>query len=354
MNTKLKILIIRLSALGDILHSSIILKPIKKKYPNASISWLTQKKNQAVLESIAELDKVYSIDDNLHLLNFFQKVAAFFSLIKKIREANYHYVIDIQGLFKSGVLAFFSKAKITIGFAKCNAREFSYLFYNRKIKTKTIHNIYLKNLKLLEGLSIREPVFSESFPRFKIPSKNPLVDELLRKKKQKKFILINPWTSFKNKNIPYRNLYLIIKKINITTGLKPLLVYTTSSQLKSLKSLKKKTDFHIAPKMSLMSLFYLIKKVDFYLGCDSGPGYFSFFAKTKSVMLFGPSNATRQTPPEKFSYFTSVYSAYECPIIKKEPILTGYRCINKNCLNNKCMKKFTPSDIFDEKFFQAI
>ena len=345
------VLVIRLSSLGDILHSSVILNPIKKKFPNSTISWLSEKRNFSILATIREIDKIYSIDNDFDLLNFSQKIKEIFSLMKKIRKQKYDYVIDIQGLFKSGVLTFLSKAKFKIGFSKSNSREFSYFFYNQRIKTKFIQNIFLKNLKLLEGMKIKELEFKRTFPNFKIPSNNSKINGYLSGlEKQKKWVLINPWSSFKNKNIPTRNLNLIIKKLNVTYQIKPLLIYSASKELAKLKEMARKTFFFIVPKMNLLELMYLIKKSNLYLGVDSGPSYISFLLKKKTIILFGPTNLNRQAPPGDFNHLEKIYSSYDCPIIKKEPILTAYRCLNRNCLNNLCMKKYTPSSIPLEKF----
>ncbi len=349
--------------MGDILHSSIILKPIKEKFPDAEIAWLSNQSNEQILRSIKEIDKIFLLDEKVNFLNFFTKMGQLISTIRKIRKEKYDWVIDIQGLFKSGILSYLSKPKSSIGFSKSNARELSHLFYKHRIETKSITNIFLKNLELVSPLLSASTPFVEiknngllekAFPTFTVV-KSKKVDEWIKKEKVSEIVIINPWSSFKNKNLPLENLKLIIKEINRSGNLKPLLIYSKKNELKELKSLEKDASFSflIVPKISLRELLYLIELSTLYLGVDSGPSYMSFLLKKKTKILFGPTNAKRQGPPDfkSLSFVEKLYSTYPCPIIHKEPISGAYRCLNKNCSNNLCMKKFSIKDVFANKYF---
>ena len=86
----MKFLIIKLSSLGDIIHSLPLIYKLRQSYPDAQIDWLTGEKGIELLSLIKEINNVYL----LNLKNIFQ-----------IQKQKYDYVIDVQGLFKTGFLS---------------------------------------------------------------------------------------------------------------------------------------------------------------------------------------------------------------------------------------------------------
>jgi heptosyltransferase-1 len=123
-----KILLIKLSALGDVVHTFPVLNKLRRRYPKARIDWL-------VTPGIAELLR-YNPAIN-HVIEFLRsewaepwRPAPYVStarLIAQLRAAEYDLVIDLQGQLRSAVLAFTSGAPVRIGFDKPRADAFTSL-----------------------------------------------------------------------------------------------------------------------------------------------------------------------------------------------------------------------------------
>ena len=133
-----RILLIKPSSLGDVTHALPILHLLRKKYPNAKISWLVAPYCSGLLEGHPDLDEVI-LFDRRRFGTAWKNPAAGLDLIRfkrDLRRRQFDWVIDLQGLFRSGWLAWFTRAPVRIGFA--NAREFAPFFYTHRIPIATM------------------------------------------------------------------------------------------------------------------------------------------------------------------------------------------------------------------------
>ncbi len=126
-----KIAIIKLSAMGDIIHSMVALEFIKKKYPNMQIDWFVESAFSGILEDNPNINKIVK----LNLKSIKKSKKEFFTqlnLIKSFKKENYDLIIDAQGLIKSSLVARILGKNIA-GFCKNSTREsFASFFYSKK------------------------------------------------------------------------------------------------------------------------------------------------------------------------------------------------------------------------------
>ncbi len=118
----MKILIIRLGAVGDVIRTIPVLDYIHKKFKNPEISWIVEDRASNLLINHPLLKKVYIIPR--------KKYYKVFRIIKEIRKEKFDLVLDFHGLLKSGVISFFSGVKSRVGFNKKNCKEFNWIFNN--------------------------------------------------------------------------------------------------------------------------------------------------------------------------------------------------------------------------------
>ncbi|MCP4718115.1 MAG: glycosyltransferase family 9 protein, partial [Desulfobacteraceae bacterium] len=141
------ILIIKPSALGDIVHSLPFLNALKKGFPHARIDWVVGHGLHTFLEGHPMINKLWVIkkDQWKKLGNLKQTIGEINDLRRGLGASSYDVSIDLSGLFRSGVISYFSKAKIKLGFKESD--EGSPFFYTHKIHgSMNIHAIdrYLK------------------------------------------------------------------------------------------------------------------------------------------------------------------------------------------------------------------
>src|SRR3954451_5717301 len=125
-----RILIIKPSAIGDVVHALPVLARIKKRWPDAQISWLVTPACSGLLEGHPLLDEVILFDRKRWggMWRSPRLFGEWRRFTRELRERRFGLVIDLQGLFRSGWLAWKTGAAVCVGFA--NAREFAPLFYS--------------------------------------------------------------------------------------------------------------------------------------------------------------------------------------------------------------------------------
>src|SRR4030065_1675338 len=122
-----RILIVKPSSLGDIIHSLPVLWALRKTYPDAYIGWVVKEFWQDVLTDNPLID---------HLIILRKGVSGIISAIRETRSLRFDTVIDLQGLIRSGIITYLSGAKTRTGFS--NAREFAHFCYNRKVEVPSV------------------------------------------------------------------------------------------------------------------------------------------------------------------------------------------------------------------------
>jgi lipopolysaccharide heptosyltransferase II len=130
-----RILLIKPSSLGDVVHALPVLHGLRTRYPEAQIDWLIAPPFASLIEHHPDLSNVIVFDRRRfgRIGRSWAATRAFLRFLADLRRARYDLVIDLQGLFRSGFMSWASRAPMRIGFRE--AREYAWAFYNRYIPT---------------------------------------------------------------------------------------------------------------------------------------------------------------------------------------------------------------------------
>jgi len=148
---------IKLSSLGDIVHALPVLHALKRRWPEARVDWLVDESYARLLAGHPELDEVIALPRRRS-----SAPGRLAGLVRELRAREYDTVVDLQGLFRSGLLAALAGGRLRAGFA--NGREFSPLFYNLRVQVPAVdmHAVdrYLLVAQALGAAGDREPEFT--------------------------------------------------------------------------------------------------------------------------------------------------------------------------------------------------
>jgi len=321
----MNIAIVRLSALGDIVHSMVILQFIKKHFPNSNITWITQKNFVDLLKFNPDIKKVIGID--LKKIKANKSIKEIKNLINFLKNIDsFDYILDIQGLLKSAIISYFLGKKrygLEIGCAKEFLTTF---FYTAKLIIPCEKNIIYRNLDFTSKVFKFEyndlEILKKKSYLFYDKTKNySYLDSFLEDKN----ILIVAGSSKENKNYPSDSFIRVIKDLNKNT----LLLWGNEYEREKALYISRCTHAKVLPKLSLNDLKYLISKVDLVIGADTGPVHMAWAMNKTSIVLFG------YTPPS-LMYQTDKNIAIKSPSIAK-------RCrFNKN---DDSIKQIEPKQI---------
>jgi ADP-heptose:LPS heptosyltransferase len=118
-----KILILKFSALGDVVHTLPIAATIRKSLPNSHIAWMVEERYQDLLVGNPDIDEVIPLRTKVWRKNWNSKsLGEILHTIKTLRRQNFDLVLDLHGLLKSGIIARLSGAPTRIGFHRNNCK----------------------------------------------------------------------------------------------------------------------------------------------------------------------------------------------------------------------------------------
>ncbi len=323
----MKILFVKLSAIGDVTHVLPIVKYLKLNNSEIFIGWVVQKLSYFLLKDNPFIDKIH-IMENKDFRNYVK-------IIRELKEEKYEVSIDFQGLTKSAIIPFFAGIKKRIGFGDEDGREISKLFYNYKvIPDKGLH-IIDKNFSLVKVLGFENFDVNALIPYIYINFSDDIKDKF-KDYNIEKSIIINPGGGWKTKiwSIKYYQqlISMLVKKgffINILWGpgeeKLARKIYDGFNQNYAVK---------LFPPTNLLEMSYIVKNAKLVIGGDTGPLHIAAGFGTKTICIFGPSDSRRNAPIGKN--------------ISLQKFLSCGPCWNrKYCKYNlKCLTLIKPMEVY--------
>jgi heptosyltransferase I len=287
----MRIAIVKLSAMGDIVHAMIVLQYIKRFNHKISIDWIVEEGYKDLLKFNPQISNLYVVNFKNAKKN--KSIMVLYKDLNKLRNHEiYDLVIDMQGLIKSAIVSKLLPSKQIVGFDKFSIRErLASNFYNKKLNCSYETNVILRNLALIEfalGFSVEtQQIYN------KIPFMYSNVKELdIDIAKSEKNILLIPGASHASKRYPAES---FAKLANLLEG-NYLILWGTSDEQLIAKAIKKRAPHvKICPKLTIEKLISLISKLDLVVGSDTGPTHIAWALNIPSIMLFGPTPGYRNT-----------------------------------------------------------
>ncbi len=310
----MRIAIVKLSAMGDIIHSMVALQFIKKYNQSIIIDWFIEESFKEILTHNPHINNIYS----LNLKKIKKDKLSIFSQIKLIKEYssnNYDLIIDAQGLVKSAIVSKLL-GRNTAGFDFRSAREsLASIFYKNKIKIDYSANTIDRNIKILSyplgfNISSTEILIKKHFLFFK-KEDDVIYTYLLKSSKNIIFVIGSTW---KSRNYPKEKILKIIKKLKENC----LIIWGNNSEKEDALWIAKNSKYAtVMPKINLNSLKALIYNADLLIGNDTGPTHMAWGLNIPSITIFGPTPINR------------VYQTSINKVIKSSSIVNHYK-LNKN------------------------
>ena len=287
----MKIAIVRMSALGDIVHSMVILQFIKKHYPDSVVDWFVEKRFKGILENNPHINEIHQV--SLKSVKESKSLCLLLKELRKIRKlSKYDLIIDMQGLIKSALVARMIHSDMTLGFDKDSLREsLAAIFYKRTYKIDYAENVIRRNLSLV-SYALNFSVENESINRkeaFLYSSKEYVYDAVSATKKN---ILLIPGASYSSKCYPKERFVELTRQIDAN-----YIIIWGNDREKIIADEIKYQSQHVVvmDKLSLDALISLINQVDLVIGSDTGPTHMAWALNIPSITLFGPTPGYRNT-----------------------------------------------------------
>jgi lipopolysaccharide heptosyltransferase I len=304
----MNVLVVRLGALGDIVHTIPAVAALRAAMPHARIDWLVEAKHRAIVDLVPAVDRVVTLNG--------RTIGAWVDAIRRLRETSYDVALDFQGLMKSAVFARASGAHRVAGFSIWHLREKSARpFYSETDQGSTrtqddaaVHVIQ-KNLHLLKVLGINTT--HVDFPFARVPSR--ALEQIRVRLGDVPFALINPGAAWPNKRWPPQHFAEIATFLRDVRGLASVVLWGPGEQ-ELAQSIVEATAgaAHLSPATDVPDLVEISRAAAIIVSGDTGPLHIAAAVGTPAVALYGPTDPDRNGPWNPNDVKISRFDACDC------------------------------------------
>ena len=335
------ILIVKLSAIGDVVHSLPLLEVLRENFSHARIDWLVEEEASQMIYGHPAIDRVIVSRRKSwqrRILRGGERKLVFHEIrefLKEVRSFKYDLVLDVHGLFKSGILTGLSKGKRKLGMS--GGTEGAWLFLKeRSVPVNYDQHAIERYLKLAEYLQCNLIPWKGSISIFE-PDKR-LINQIFNNDGlwKRPLIAINPMARWETKLWAPERFAALADRLMHDLGCE--VVFTGSKHdrgiIDKMSSLMKHKPLNLAGRTSLKELAYLYTKCAALVTTDTGPMHVAAAMSCKVVAVFGPTAPWRTGPYG--NGHKVIRAGIECS-----------PCFLKKCDHMTCMKQVTVEGVFE-------
>ncbi|QQG65313.1 glycosyltransferase family 9 protein [Desulfobulbus oligotrophicus] len=341
-----RILIIKQSSLGDIIHTLPLVHAVRRQYPLVCIGWIVEQGFAALLERDDAVDVVHPIhipstsDPGAGNTAYWRAFAATVSTLQRLRQqfkaSPYDLILDLHASFRSGLLGLVNPGGLRIGFK--DAKEGNTWFQHRLVNNAAGYQHAVdKNLLFCEQLGCA--VAAEDFYLCTDPDDQAKVASFLKEEG----ILPHDRIVYVNATARWQSKFWFVSRWSelcdrlLAAGVRPVLggsradlAYLTEI----VESMSGKKAVIAAGRLSLPESIALMKRADVYVGLDTGPMHVAAMVGTPVVALFGPTHPERVGP----------YGVRH--VVMRAEHLDCLCCRKRSCDHQRCMEEITTDSVF--------
>jgi len=295
-----RILIVRLSALGDCVSAIPVFSALRQRFPHKHIAWAVQDNYAPLIRNLPGVDEIIVFPRQRwkNMKSIWGKTTEVLSLARRLRMRRFDLVVDIQSNTKSATLSFLTGAPYRIGHGPGEAKEISPWIINRPVTHPAdMKHIIIRNLNLLTplGIEISEPCF----PLNPDPFAQRTILEWLRAHDitEKGYCLLFPFCGRQEKEWPQEHFTRLAKELS-QSGYRVLFCWTPGKDemLKQMIPANTENNVIIGPKTDIPELVELIRSAGICCGGDTGPIQIAGALNIPNIALFGPTYPERTGP----------------------------------------------------------
>jgi heptosyltransferase-1 len=309
-----RLLVVRLSSLGDIVHTFPAVAALRESFPNAEMIWLAHPRWKLLVESSGLASEVWATET--------RSLKSLQSIVSGIREKYFGTAIDYQGLWKSAALPFLGKVPRRIGFSSVTIREYGVpLLYTDPVRCTQTH-IAEQNGELSQRAGAR---CTTAAVKLKVPpSDESIFRDYLRRAGVEHYVALSPGGGWRSKCWPADRFGALCKEIRDSLNLRCIVNYGPGEE--SLASAVRDASSNAAPLLwsgELGQLMALLRNAICIVGGDTGPLHLAVALGTPAVELFGPTDPARNGP---YRSVTAVGNASPTDIVlRSSRAVTSYK-----------------------------
>ncbi|MBO0798098.1 MAG: glycosyltransferase family 9 protein [Blastocatellia bacterium] len=321
----MRILIVRLGAIGDVVHALPALAALRRAMPAAHLAWVVECGGAAqLLQDNPCLDELIELD--LRGWGKMRGMAAFRETIDRLRRPGFDLALDFQGLLKSAVIPWLLRIPRRIGFERESLREpLSALLLTERVEVDDDDHVIKKNLRLAAHIGC------EFTGDYDFPIELKPEDEIFAAEQEKRFegdfAILNPGGGWPTKLWGAGGYAAIADRLWEAYRIRPVVTFGPGEEgLAQAIASQARTAAVVLLASSLKQFFALARRARLFIGGDTGPMHLAAAAGAPIVAIFGPTSSRRNGP----------FSSTDV-VIEKFDLDCRSDCYRRACSHNSCM-----------------
>jgi len=337
-----RILLIKPSSLGDIIHAMPVLAGLRHRYPDAHIAWLAGSPYAEWLTAQPALTEVIPFDRRRYgrLGRSLAASIGFVRFLGDLRRRRFDLVVDLQGLFRSGFLAWASRAPVRLGFA--NARELGAVFYTHRVAVPAdVNHAADQNYLVADALGFAD--VEQDFSLHVSEAVRQRVATTLTQSgvKDLAYAVLVPGTRWQTKMWPADRFAGLADLIHDRLGLAVVLIGAPAEVelCRQVQQRARSRLVNLAGGTGLPEMVGLIQKAKAMVCNDSGPMHVAAAVRCPLVALFGPTDPARTGPHTPTARI----------VRRSLPCSPCFLRRLRDCpYQHRCLRSIQPEDVCDE------
>ena len=268
-----RILVVRLSSMGDVIHALPAVATLKHSFPGSVLSWVVQPRWAPLLEGNPYVDRVVPFDR--------RRLTSWGEAWTQLRALRYDFAVDLQGLMQSALIASLARCDRIYGYHRTQVREkAAAAFYSNEVRTAGGH-VVDSNLELAAAAGA-----STMLVTFPLPAGVPEGDL-----PGGEFVLASPLAGWAAKQWPLEFYRGLARRLNEELGV-ALVLNGPAARARELEQV----DGAFVHSSGLPGLIHATRRAAAVLGLDSGPAHLAAALAKPGVAIFGPTDPARNGP----------------------------------------------------------
>jgi lipopolysaccharide heptosyltransferase I len=326
----LRILIVKLGAIGDVVHTLPAVAALRRAKPDAHIAWAVERGGAAkILQGSQCFDELIELDLRgwrKSLMNV-ETQTAIRKAMAALRNARFDLSLDFQGLLKSATVARLARVPRRIGFAREALREpASAMLLTERVSADDHDHVIKKNLRLVEHLGC-DVSGDYEFPITLSEDDERFAEEQLTRF-DGSFAILNPGGGWPTKLWGADGFGAVADRLLEAYGIRSVVTYGPGEEeLAQAVVSQSKSNAAVALDSTLKQFFALARRAQLFIGGDTGPMHIAAAARAPIVAIFGPTESRRNGP------FSN-----DDVVIERFDLDCRVDCYRRSCSHTSCMK----------------
>jgi heptosyltransferase I len=304
-----RIALVKLSSLGDVVHALPAARALRTWWPRAELTWVVERREEAILGGNPDVSHVVAVDTRLWRREFRRPgrapavVGKVRDLVRRLAAGRFDMAVDLQGLWKSGVISALTRAPLRVGLAATHCRERPSAWFTNRHVTPAVTAVHVVDqyLAVVSALGIDLAVVGPpAFPISREPAAEARMARWLEDEGAKAttpLVLLNPGSGGDHKRWAVEAFRRLGEELAVRLGARVAVTWGPGEEpLARAIAHGMRTGAVVPPSTTIIEMIALFRRAALVVGGDTGPVHVAAVLGVPTVGLYGPTSALRNGP----------------------------------------------------------